>query len=49
MARKKSELIDDAPAETPAHLIVMTKDGEEIPVHPSTVDAHVAAGWQVKE
>lgn len=49
MARKKSELIDDAQVETPAHLIVMTKDGEEIPVHPSTVDAHIAAGWRVKE
>ena len=49
MARKKSELIDDAGGEAPAHLIVMTKDGEEIPVHPSTVDAHIAAGWRVKE
>ena len=49
MARKKSELIDDAVVETPAHLIVMTKDGEDLPVHPSTVDAHIAAGWRVKE
>ncbi len=31
------------------NLVAMAKDGETIAVHPTTVDAHLAAGWKVVE
>lgn len=30
-------------------LVGMKKDGESIKVHPTCVDAHIAAGWVVGE
>lgn len=29
-----------------SHLVVVTKDGVELAVHPTTLDAHRAAGWR---
>lgn len=30
-------------------LVLMQKDGVELEVHPTTVEAHKAAGWKVVE
>jgi hypothetical protein len=34
-------------AEEAAGLVTMTKDGVTLPVHPTCVCAHQAAGWEV--
>lgn len=36
-------------ADNKAHLVKMTKDGDTIEVHPSTVASHHEAGWSVAE
>lgn len=30
-------------------LVTMTKDGEELEIHPTCVHAHEAAGWAIKD
>ncbi len=37
----------DAKTNDDDHLVVLTKGGETLRVHPTTVAAHIRAGWQV--